>query len=365
MNFGGRDNKTPTIQDVAAAVGLHISTVSLALSGKGTLSAATRQKVLETARALGYRPNPMAQRLAARVSSNLVCIVSSPLDIGLGTQKLLQIQKALVARSLEVPLYTYDGPTTAADKGERPEESYVTQIRQICQQRPRAIVCAGPVIHPVVLPELEAYQSDGGIVISYDLPTPLQCDQVIFDREDNAYRAARVLLERGHRHLGIVMSAPSSWSPEIRHLPWISRLEGFRRALDEFDTPLREEWLFFPKIGYEVGGQEIARQFLALPERPTGLCIVNDYMAMAFMVTVQRAGVRVPEDISIVGHDNQTVAALCPVPLTAMSHPAEHISQTVVQMLIERIEGFDGPPRITVLTGDLVLRESVTAPPDG
>jgi len=188
--------KAPMLQDLAEAVGLHMSTVSLALSGKGTISAATRQRVLTTARALGYRPNPLAQRLASSVSHSLVCILSSALDMGLSTQKLVLIQNELTARSLEVPLYAYAGPT--GDSGESHEETHVAQIRQICQQRPRAIVCAGSVIHPAVFAELEAYQREGGIVVSYDIPAPLECDQVIFDREDNAYQAARHLLEHGH-----------------------------------------------------------------------------------------------------------------------------------------------------------------------
>src|ERR1044071_3124361 len=95
---------------------MHKSTVSLALSGKGTISAATRQKVSATARELGYRPNPLAQRLAHGQSRALVGIISGNMDIGLGTNKILLIQKALAARSLEVPIYTYAGP--AGEQGE-------------------------------------------------------------------------------------------------------------------------------------------------------------------------------------------------------------------------------------------------------
>ena len=98
--------KHPTIHDVAEALGMHKSTVSVAFSGKGNLSVATRNKVLQVARELGYEPNPLAQRLANGVSNSLICLFSGVLDVGLATEKILLIQKELTERGLEVPIYT-------------------------------------------------------------------------------------------------------------------------------------------------------------------------------------------------------------------------------------------------------------------
>ena len=87
----------------------------------------------------------------------------------------------------------------------------------------------------------------------------------------------------------------------------------------------------------------MAERWLQMAQRPTGLCIVNDYVALAFMTEVMRAGVRVPQDVSLIGHDNQRVAALCPIPLTSMTQPAEIIAQNVAARLIERIQGDSSP----------------------
>ena len=78
-----------------------------------------------------------------------------------------------------------------------------------------------------------------------------------------------------------------------------------------------------------------------------------------------RAGVHVPEEVSIVSHDNQRITALCPVPMTSASHPVEKIAHTVVELLMERIEGFDGAPRTVIVKGELVPRQSVAAAPVG
>ncbi|HVK04559.1 MAG TPA: LacI family DNA-binding transcriptional regulator [Armatimonadaceae bacterium] len=355
--------KPPTIDDVALALGMHKSTVSKALSDKGNISHATKVRVREAARELGYEPNPLAQRLANGYRNPMVYIFSGTLDVGVATQKIRLIQQELNAASLEVPIYTCPESGGGAAAQQR---SQAAQIKQLCRQRPRAIVCAVQMVGEDVFSELAAYQREGGIVVSYDTPIPLECDQVVFDREDNAYRAAKHLLEWGHRKIGIGMSRtslPLLLDPAAAGLPQSGRMRGFRRALDEFGVPLRAEW-FFENAPYEEGGEEMARRFLSLEDRPTGLCIVNDYVAFAFMVDVMKAGVRVPGDVSIVAHDNQRIASRCPVPMTSATHPVEQIAQSVVAMLLDRIEGYDGPPRTETVRGELVVRGSAAPPSD-
>jgi DNA-binding LacI/PurR family transcriptional regulator len=347
--------KPPTIDDVAVALGMHKSTVSKALSGTGNVSLRTRARVRSTATELGYEPNPVAQRLANGYRNPTVYIFSGSLDLGLTTQKIRLIQQNLTSRSLEVPLYTCPTPTGDSALAQ------VAQIRQLCRQRPRAIICAVPMVAPETFRELEAYQREGGIVVSYDTPIPLPCDQVIFDREDNGYQAARCLIVHGHSRIGIGMSRTPPRPPGAADTPQSQRLRGFQRALSEFDVPFHREWLF-ENSHYEEGGEEMARRFLALADRPTGICIVNDYAAFAFMVDITRAGIRVPEDVSIISHDNQSIASRCPVPMTSVTHPAERIAESVVEMLVERLDGFDGPPRTVTIQGALVERESVTPP---
>jgi len=358
--------KPPTLQDVAGALGMHKSTVSLALSGKGTISAETRRRVVSVARELGYEPDPLAQRLAHGQGSSMVCIFSGVLDVGLATEKILLIQRALAAHGLEVPIYTcHDG---GGDVG----ESQATQVRQLCRQRPKAVICSAPRIHHAVFAELRDYQDRGGTIVGYDSPLPLDCDQVIFDREDNGYRAARHLLEKGHRRVGIGMSqvgggVAAAAGAKSAGDPLNYRMRGFRKALGEFGAPLRDDWVFLTST-YEKGGAEMAHRFLALPpsERPTAIAVVNDYVALAFMVEVMRAGVRVPEDLSLIGHDNQPITAYCPVPLTSMSQPVDRIAQAVVDQLMERVSGGPaaaGPPRSVIIAGELIERGSVAPPP--
>lgn len=352
----GKTNRPTTLKDVAVALGMHKSTVSLALSGKGTISAETRQRVRETAEALGYEPNTLAQRLARGSETPTVYVISGALDRGLATEKILLIQQELGAHGFETPLYTGHAYTVTEEISRR----QVEQVRNLWRQRPSAMVCAVQRLAPAVLEELASYQKQGGIVVSYDNAVSYSWDQVLFDREENAYRAARILLEAGHRKIGLGLTRiPKVPGPTDTQTP---RVQGFCKALAEFDVPFHEEWLFQTST-YERGGAEMALQFLALSERPTAMAIVNDYIALAFMTEVTRAGVRLPQELSVVGHDNQLIAAFCPVPLTTLTQPIEAIAQAVVARLVARLEGDDSPAQTIAIESLPVHRNSVAPPP--
>ena len=110
---------------------------------------------------------------------------------------------------------------------------------------------------------------------------------------------------------------------------------------------------------YETGGEELAAHFLALSKRPTAVCIVNDYAALAFMVEMARAGVRVPEDVSVVGHDNQAVARYCPVPLSSVSQPIDQIARGVADLLFARLDGDTSAPKRVEVRGEFIERQSI------
>jgi DNA-binding LacI/PurR family transcriptional regulator len=344
--------KPTTLKDVAGALGMHKSTVSLALSGKGTISAETRRRVRQVAQELGYEPNLLAQRLAGSVDAATVYILSGVLDVGIATEKILLIQQELSAHGFEVPLYTWHSHSTSEENSER----QAAQVRGLCRQRPQAIVCAVQRLPNAILQELDAYQARGGVVISYDIQVPYEWDQVVFDREENAYRAAKHLLDQGHRKIGLGMSHLRE--PISPTDPQAHRLRGFQRALEEYDVAFRPEWLFHTST-YERGGAELAKQFLALDERPTALAIVNDYMAMALMNELTRAGIRLPDELSLIGHDNQPIAAYCPVPLTTLTQPTEAIAAAVVAQLRKRLNNREAPAEQINMESALVERQSV------
>lgn len=344
--------KAATIADVARAAGVAKSTASTALNGKGRMSPATRRAILSVARRLGFEANPHAQHLSSGRSDDTIGLFSLDLDMDVGTRKIKIIHRLLVAEGFNVPVYSLSTTDSTTEHGDdRQQTALMNSLRR---QRPRAIVCANEALLPATLNELRRYADEGGHVVCYDLDTGSPHDCVVFDREANTYCAARHLLELGHRELGLYIGGPDR--------PRQPRRLGFERALQEFGVRPRHDWLFSGGV-YEIGGAMAAERFLALKDRPTAMCIVNDYAALAFVARLHRAGVRVPEDVSIVSHDDAPIAEFAQVPLTTVAHPVDAIARAVADLLLSRLSNsYSGPPRRLFLRGDLVLRES-SAPP--
>lgn len=344
-----------TIQDIAAALGIHKATVSKALAGKGQISPTLREKVLSFARDQGYEPNDAAQRLASRDKSQTICLCSGSLSSGVSMDKISLIQGALTKLGYEVPFYA-----PAKFSGDSPD-AQISLLRQLRQQRPQAIVCSVHSFHVAALAELERYQDEGGIVVTLDLPIPLACDQVVFDRAGNAYAAAHYLLKQGHRYLGLVVSSLVGARASNLNAPQNLREAGFLKALSDWKEEVPEPWIF-ENPNFEHAGVELTQHFLGLEKRPTAMCIVSDYVALAFMGELQRAGVSVPDDVSIIGQEDQIIAPYFPVPLTSISHPVPEIVDAVINLLVARLEGDTSPPKTTVIHGHLVERQSVASP---
>ncbi len=348
---GGSKNISVTMSDVGRMAGVSKMTVSFALNNTGRVSDKTRQLVMEAAQQLGYEPNPHAQNLSNGRSNNTIGLFSLWFDFGVGTQKIQFIQSALNRSGFDVPIYGI------GLHDQYNEEAQVSAIASLRRQKPRGVICFTNGLQPRALLELRRYQDEGGVLVSYDYPTDLDCDAVLFDRVDNTYQAAKHLTDLGHHKLGYADHG------FIRHDG--PRFVGFSRAVEEVKGEWRSEWLLEAQSArnYAEGGRILAAKYLELRERPTALCIVNDYSALVFISELERAGVRCPDDISVVGHDDHAMSQFASVPLSSVTHPAESIAHHAAQFLLSRLSGeYDGPARSFTTRGQLIARQSSAAP---
>ena len=352
--------KPVTIQDIANALGIHKTTVSKAMTGRFPVSPALREKILAYAAEVNYEPDVAAQQLTNRDKSHLICLCSGSLVGGLTMEKMAKIQTTLINLGFEVPFYT-----ATKFSGDRPD-AQISLFRQLRRLRPQAIICAAHSFQDAAFAELERYQKDGGTVVAFDLPIPLGCDQVIFDRRDNAYRAARHLLERGHRALGAAMGQLVGPRASNLNTTQNLRIAGFQQAVNDWRCETGEsvpEPQIFEMTEGEPGGAELARRFAGQQPRPTALYIANDHAALGFASEIQRLGLQVPHDVSLIGAEDQPMAAYLPVPLTSVSQPIEQIVQATVDLLTQRLQNHALAPRTVTVCGQVVERHSVAPAP--
>ena len=337
-----------TMLDIASATGLSRTTVSVALSGNGRLSQSVTETVRRAAQELGYEADYYAQALR-KPNNDLIGYFSPGLDLGISTMLVQAITQRLFALNLTVQVNAYG----CREGGEFREQDVL--LRNLRRQKPRAMICNNSNLQAkTTQDELRRYLAEGGMAVCYDMPLEVEADMVLFDREENLYRVTRYLLEKGHRKLGCYL--PTSEQPIS---PWV---KGFLRALGEFGAMARPEWCF-PwafQLENELEGVVLAEKFLALPERPTAMCIVNDRVALGFAATLNRNGIRIPHDLSIIGHDNAAVAEHGFLPLTTISYPLDRVADAVVDMLQSRLtQEYNGPPRREAFHGNLIERDTV------
>ena len=198
----------------------------------------------------------------------------------------------------------------------------------------------------------------------------LACDYVTSDNYAGARAAVEHLVELGHRRI-VFLSRPI-----LQLLTIAGRLRGYQDAVRDAGLAPLDPWLvgavgqemeiIFALHSYsEVASQEVEQivQYLQAPQRPTAIFAMNDMMAMQAMKAISLVGLRVPEDLSLVGFDDEgIVTTLLDVPLTTVAQDGFAMGKRAAELLVERIEGHDGPSRQEVLPIELRVRAS-TAPP--
>jgi LacI family purine nucleotide synthesis repressor len=268
-----------TLKDVAERAGVTPAMVSFTLSGKRRASEQTFLAITRAAQELGYVPNPHAQRLANGGCEKTISLVWG-IDLGVSTEQANFIQHRLDESGFTVELHAI--PTYLSDVATKQAQMLST----LCRQRPRAIICRARELEESALAPVQRYAQEGGTVVCYGSNDNKSFDQVVFDKLDNMYKAAKHLLDLGHHKIGLSVHTMSLVSND-------PALAGFQLALNERKVEVREEWLW-ANCCYEEAGARLAEKFLKLKDRPTAICIINDVTASTFMTHIHRAGVRVP-----------------------------------------------------------------------
>jgi DNA-binding LacI/PurR family transcriptional regulator len=324
-------------------------TVSRALSGRGSVAAGTRERVLAAAQRLRYEPNLHARGLVSGQGQG-IALFSMLLLPGGSARIIEKLRCALNGLGFDAPLHGFG----ARDWVDNPERQ-IELVRALLRTRPRAVICHTSSMKREALNELSRFIESGGVVIGFGQEADLPCDQVNLDYSGMVQRATSYLLELGHRDIGY-------YDPALPSLIDTAS-DGFFKALAEAHIQERKEWLWVGPM-YEEGGVWLAERFLAASERPTAIVCAMDATASVFSHQVARAGVKVPDDVSVIGMNGLPGSEFLHPALTVINQPYDELAQLVVDMLQRRLADDDSPPRRVRIAGDLVPRES-TAPPGG
>ena len=334
------------MSDVAAAAGVSTTTVSLVLSGKAgsSIPDVTQVRVFEASRALGYRANAVARNLR-RQSSETIGLISD--TIASTPFAGLMVRGADQAAAAA-------GMTLMIINTERDPEVEARAIDTLLTRRVDAIIYA-TMFHRIV-ESPPALKEVHAVFLDCRTDDPDDC-WVVPDDETGGYDATIHLIEHGHHRIGYIREANTyPADPE--------RFTGYQRALAEHGIAF-DERLVAVDYNDPFGGHAAAARLLALDEPPTAIQCYTDRMAMGAYRAVRHAGLRVPDDVSIIGFDNQDqIAPWLDPPLTTVQLPHEAMGRWAVEHLLGVLSGDIEGPRQQRMHCPLVVRDLVAPPRD-
>jgi LacI family transcriptional regulator len=328
-----------TIADIAARAGVSKTTVSRVLNDKPDVLPETRERILKLVQEMHYFPSPAAIGLS-RGKTGLVGILVPTLAWTWVLEVIRGVAERLERSPYELVLYT-------TSSQERNEELFGRTLAGGMTDGLLAILPPGALsslsqVHrsgfPVVLIDDRGYHPD--------LPS------VTATNRRGAVQALSHLLELGHQRIGY-----ASGPMEYRYNQ--ERLQGIQEALAAAGVPYRPEF-FHEGEPAEAGGIAAVRAFFALPEPPTAIFAANDLVAFGVMEAAARRGLRIPQDLSVVGFDDLPQSALSRPALTTIRQPMYRMGQTAVEMLLTLIAGGRLPQARIELDTELVVRDSTT-----
>ena len=341
---GRSDPRATRIQDVAAAAGVSTATVSRALAFPEKVRPQTRARVLEAVQRLHYTPNEAARALRAGATRMVLVVVPYLYSGAFFAGVANGVDAELAAAGYTMIMGSLDGNEEKARRlvdlvyaGQIDGVIFLTGSNTVVQGR--SLLDAGV---PVV-------------TICAELDRP-GLPAVLLNDEECAFQQTRHLLDLGHRRLVYVAGMEGNYNEVVRY-------RGFLRAVEA--AGLRPgDARRLPGQYTLASGARAARSFLAMPDRPTGVVCCSDEMAIGFMKTLNGAGVRVPEDVSVVGFDGIEFADFCEPTLTTIRQPRPALGAAGARALIDLLSGERaGMSEPIVLKGELCVRDSTGPAP--
>ncbi|HEY63428.1 MAG TPA: LacI family transcriptional regulator [Caldilineae bacterium] len=328
----------PTIRDVAERAGVAPITVSRVINNSGYVSEETRARVEAAIAELQYVPNSLARSLRFKRTDTLALVLTD-ITNPFWTTVARGVEDAASSQGFNVILCN-------TDESEGKQEKY---LNVLLQKRVDGFLLVPARSTPEPIWQI---QSQGVPVVVLDRRIPdAQVDIVRGDSEGGAYELTRLLISMGHRRIAM-LSGPAEVSTAA------DRVAGYRRALREAGLPKDLELAYYGEYTQE-GGYRLAQRALAASPPPTALFAANNFIAIGALRALREAGLRVPDDVSLVSFDEIPPAFAIDPFLTVVCQPAYEMGQEATKLLLSRLsEEESGEPREIVLPVKVIVRKS-------
>jgi LacI family transcriptional regulator len=326
--------------DIARETGYSIATVSRVLNHSTyPVRVSVREKILETAQTMGYRPNLVARSLRTDQTNT----------VGILVDDLLSPFSPPVVRGIQDYLKEnkYISLTVNSDWDLEQEQAGIESLLS----RPVDGIIFVEYSHLTSSEALTAANKPG-VFVHRLFGTPIK-NSVVPDDVYGASLAVEHLIRLGHRSIAYI-SGLKNWHNSKE------RLEGYKKTLEKYGIPLVDEWI--QPGDWEVeGGYRATQSLLQLANRPTAIFAANDLMALGAIYAIQDAGLSVPHDIAIVGYDNREFTGIVRPNITTVEMPVYEMGRIAAEILLQQIANGARENEEVKVKGELIIRDTCGA----
>jgi LacI family transcriptional regulator len=330
------------LEGIAQKAGVSTATVSLALNNRQGVSRRTRDRIIGIAKEVGYKKRP--SRAMVRGTVQLLKIIRHG-------HTLNQDHNVFIADYIDGITHKAKDMHLRVEFASAPAATDISELTlQMDQQDVAGYLILGTELSPQDITSLAAVPRPVVFLDTYHDFLPF--DFVDMNNMDSVFQVVSRLVSAGHRTIGMVTSP-------VNVVNFWTREQAFRRSLARLGRAVEERFMFPVDSTYQGAFEDFAALLASGRELPEALFCCNDIVCLGVVRALREAGLRVPDDISLVGFDNLPAAAHSDPPLTTIRVSNHEIGSAALLLLKERIENPEKPPTKVMIGGELVERQSV------
>lgn len=327
-----------TIRDVAVQAGVSHQTVSRVINNSERVTPDTRKRVEDAIKELGYRPNAIARSMAKGHTHTLGCI--SP---NLTNYIFASIIESAQAEARRLGFFILTGCASSADE-------VPPLLDEMLNRRVDGLLVLNPRDDNRYLHLLPLIQGGMPVVYLKNSPNGEPVSSVCSNDQSGGYQATQYLLELGHTSIATITGPENEECTQ-------DRLEGYRQILSESSIKQEEALVIKGDWSAESAGQAV-QQLLASATPFSAIFAQNDRMAVGTIRALRDSGLRVPQDISVIGYDDIPLASYFDPPLTTIRQPMDEFGRHGAQLLIEAVQNPKYVPKQVRLDAQIIKRNS-------
>lgn len=334
-------DKEVTIYDLARKLNISPATVSRGLKDHPAISKKTKKRIFDLAKEMGYRSNNFARNLRKQTTDTIGVIIP----------RLNSYFMSTVIAGME---------KVANDEG------YNLIISQSSESAQKEIASAKTMFNNRVDGLLVSLAYDTDDISHFDVFIKKNIPLIFFDRVvdnknstnvliDNrkaAYEATKHLIEQGCKRIVHITAT-------TKRNVYVDRLQGYKQALAEFSIPFKEDYVIMGNLSQEAG-TEAAKKIKSMKPMPDGVFVANDNAAVGCLLALKQSGLQIPQDIAIIGFNNDPVSKVIEPNLTTINYPGYEMGEVAARNLINHLNGISNiqSTNTILLRSELVIRES-------